>query len=141
MASAHQIASEFVVMNAGLTAETAFVGDDFYAKLGQKYGDFAGNTLISCHSFASDWPTWEMHPKGDEIVILLSGAADMVFAKGAVDELDDESVRLESPGDYVIVPRGTWHTARVTESTTMIFMTPGEGTENREQPIRTGADT
>ena len=48
----------------------------------------------------------------------------------------DETVRLSEPGAFVIVPRGTWHTAKVNVPTTMLFVTPGQGTENREQPIR-----
>jgi quercetin dioxygenase-like cupin family protein len=41
---------------------------------------------------------------------------------------------LSRPGAFVVVPRGAWHTARIAEATTMLFVTPGEGTENREQP-------
>lgn len=39
---------------------------------------------------------------------------------------------------FVVVPRGTWHTAKVHAATTMLFITPGEGTENRESPPRPG---
>jgi len=39
--------------------------------------------------------------------------------------------RLAKPGDYVVVPRGTWHTAHVSVPTRMLFVTPGEGTENK----------
>jgi hypothetical protein len=31
----------------------------------------------------------------------------------------------------VIVPKGTWHTARIEHKAKMIFITPGEGTRNR----------
>ena len=56
----------------------------------------------------------------------------MILAK----ESGDESVSLSEPGHFVIVPRGTWHTARVNTEAQMMFITPGEGTENREQPVR-----
>ena len=46
----------------------------------------------------------------------------------------DRRVELREPGDFVIVPRATWHSARVATPTTMLFATPGEGTENRERP-------
>jgi len=39
-----------------------------------------------------------------------------------------------TPGIYEQLDRGTWHTARTSVSTTMLFVTPGEGTENR--PVR-----
>ena len=130
MNKALQIASNFVVMNTDLDAESLAVSDNFYAELDKKYGNFAGHTLISCHSFNSDWPTWECHPNGDELVILLDGEVEMRLAK----DDGDESVRLATPGEFVIVPRGTWHTARVQREARMLFVTPGEATENLEQP-------
>lgn len=39
---------------------------------------------------------------------------------------------------FVIVPRGTWHTVRVHSPATLLFMRPGQDTENREQPRRGG---
>lgn len=126
------IDSHFVVMSNELDAETVPVTEKLYAELDQKYGDFSGRTLISSHHFNDDWPTWEMHPNGDEFVILISGDVDMVLA--SPDR--DESVRLTESGSFVIVPRGVWHTAKVHKPTWMMFITPGEGTENREQPVR-----
>jgi len=34
-------------------------------------GDFCGEYLVSTHDFTGDWSTWEIHPKGDEVVCLL----------------------------------------------------------------------
>jgi mannose-6-phosphate isomerase-like protein (cupin superfamily) len=66
-----------------------------------------------------------MHPAGDEIVCLLSGRASFEFeGRGHVAELSE-------PGSYVIVPKGTWHTAHTTVPTRMLFITPGEGTQNK----------
>jgi quercetin dioxygenase-like cupin family protein len=50
----------------------------------------------------------------------------------------DECVRLSEPGTFVIVPKNTWHTARIHAPTRMLFVTPGEGTVNAEQPERGG---
>ena len=47
---------------------------------------------------------------------------------------EEKVVSINEPGSYVIVPRGTWHTARPHEPTDMLFFTPGEGTLNAEQP-------
>jgi oxalate decarboxylase/phosphoglucose isomerase-like protein (cupin superfamily) len=68
-----------------------------------------------------------MHPAGDEVVVLLSGAAEMVLDRGD----GKETVSLRQPGSFVIVPKGTWHTARIAEPTSMLFVTPGEGTQNK----------
>ena len=42
----------------------------------------------------------------------------------------EQTVRLNTPGSFVIVPKGTWHTAKTSTPTSMLFVTPGEGTEN-----------
>jgi len=130
-----QIASNFVVMSKEFEAETVTVSPALYSELDKQYGDFAGRLLISSHTFDDDWPTWEVHPNGDEIVVLISGDVEMVLAaEGA-----GESVHLREPGSFVIVPRGVWHTAKIRKPTQMMFVTPGEGTDNREQPVRQGA--
>ena len=80
---------------------------------------------MSAFSFDSDWDTWEMHPAGDEIVCLLSGRASFELeGRGHVGE-------LTRPGEFLIVPRGAWHTAHTTVPTTMLFITPGEGTQDK----------
>lgn len=135
MSKSMHIASSFVVMNSNFEAETVAVSDDLYPELDRKYGDFAGRMLISSHTFDENWPTWEVHPKGDEFVILIAGDVDMVLAS----DDEDRTVRLSEPGSFVIVPRGVWHTAIVHKPTQMMFVTPGEGTENRELPDRSGA--
>ena len=42
-----------------------------------------------------------------------------------------ETVELSRPGSFVLVPRGTWHTARTDEPTRMLSVTDGEGTTHR----------
>lgn len=132
MKEALQIASSFVVMSDDFHADVVKVSDRLYEELDATYGDFAGRTLISCHSFEEDWPTWEVHPHGDEFVVLLEGDVEMVLAGADGDEVQ----RLADPGAFVIVPRNVWHTARVREASTMLFVTPGQGTENKVEPER-----
>ena len=47
-----------------------------------------------------------------------------------------QALRLAS---NFVVPQNTWHTARVRSNAVMMFVTPGEGTINAEEPVR-GAD-
>jgi len=108
------------------------VTPDPYERLERDYENFAGHLLVASHSFKEDWPTWEVHPAGDEFVILVSGDVDLVLAKKEGDEI----VRMNKPGTFVIVPRNTWHTARVRRPSIMMFITPGEGTINSEEPDR-----
>lgn len=131
----HSISNTFAVMTPDQSVRPVNVTPDLYEKLDTDFAGFAGHALVSEHTFETDWPTWERHPAGDEIVVLLSGRATMVF-RGASG---DEAVTLAAAGSYVIVPRGTWHTARVPERARMLFVTPGEGTENRVDPGRGGA--
>lgn len=128
--STHDAKSTFVVHSPDNVMTALPVTPNFYQELDERYSSFHGHTLISCHTFSEDWPTWEVHPEGDEYVCLMAGAARLTMrtAEG------DESVELIEPGTFVIVPRGTWHTAKISSEATMIFMTPGEGTLNAETP-------
>lgn len=114
---------------AGAATVKAF-SPAFYEELDREFGDFAGHMLIQRYTFDTPWPTWEMHPKGDEYVYLLSGDTDFVLWVDGKEEV----VRINQPGSYVIVPQGVWHTARPHGPTSMLFVTPGEGTENVEKP-------
>ena len=103
----------------------------FYAELDREFDGFAGHVLVSQHEFEEAWPTWERHPKGDEMVCLLSGDVDFVLR----GDDGEQVVRVDRPGAYVIVPRGVWHTVRPRTRSSMLFVTPGEGTENADSPV------
>ncbi len=120
----------FAVLTPDQGVDAIEITPDLYRELDEKYSGFAGHTLVAVHQFSQDWPTWEKHPAGDEIVVLLSGAATFVLRT----ETGDKEVALTRQGSYVIVPRNTWHTARVPAHARMLFITPGEGTENQENP-------
>jgi len=105
-------------------------GPNFYQELDTDFAEFKGHMLVSQHAFDEPWPTWEMHPHGDEFVYLLSGEVDfLLMIDGEV-----KNVRVDRPGSYVVVPKGTWHTAKPLAPTVMLFLTPGEGTLNQETP-------
>lgn len=128
--------STFLRLRQDMSAEPLPVNAGFWEKLTSGgFGDFRNEYLVSSLEFDSDWPTWELHPNGDELVCLLEGEIHLVLDReGKKTEVD-----LRQPGDYVIVPRGTWHTAKVNRSCRMLFITPGEGTENRESPDHKGS--
>jgi mannose-6-phosphate isomerase-like protein (cupin superfamily) len=119
----------YVVLDAGHSAARVEVTPDIWERLDRDFDNFKGRTLVARFDFAADWPTWEMHPAGDEVVVLLSGAADMVLDRAGRHEV----TALTQPGEFVIVPKGTWHTARVSRPTAMLFITPGEGTRNESR--------
>ena len=82
--------------------------------------------LISEYEFTSDWPTWEMHPNGDEFVYLLSGAIEMLLEEpGGLRALSLQGTAA------VIVPKGIWHTAKVRTPSRLLHVTLGAGTQTR----------
>ncbi len=123
------LSSTYVVLGDNGDAIPVAVSDRFFEQLESKAGDFNGKRLISHFSFDKDWETWEMHPAGEEFVCLLSGQVDLILEQGGVEN----TVQLSTSGSYVLVPRGTWHTARVHTPSSMLFITPGEGTQNRSR--------
>lgn len=122
------LTSSYLRLRPDASVEELEGGESFWARLAQgELGDFHNEYLVTQFSYDSDWASWEMHPNGDEIVCLLSGQATFVLetASGASE------IELVRAGDYVRVPRGTWHTARTRVPTTMLFITAGEGTQHR----------
>jgi len=79
-------------------------------------------------NFNEDWPSWEIHPKWDEVVILLPGKVTFVLQ----NENGESSVSLTEEGSYIMIPKGVWHTARTNSKSKMLFITPGEGTLNNK---------
>ncbi len=126
MTSVRNIEGEFVVLSPDQRATIEPCDAGLYPRLDETYQGFTGHELIACYSFTNDWPTWEMHPAGDEVVMLLAGEATFVLK--LADQ--EQSLTLATPGDYVVVPKGAWHTARINTFAKVLFITPGEGTQN-----------
>lgn len=63
---------------------------------------------------------WEMHTRGDELVILLSGAAEV-----AIDRSDTQLTLLTQPYQACVLPRGRWHRHYAkTDNTKLLYVTP-----------------
>ena len=121
------LTSTFVVVQPDHSAVTVAVTPTIFEELDAHFDRFKGRLLVSSFTLESDWATWEIHPAGDEIVCLLSGNATMVLDRNGVEEI----IQLRAAGSFAIVPRATWHTARTSVPTKMLFVTPGEGTANK----------
>src|SRR4051794_20759422 len=82
--------------------------------------------LVTMGRQGETWDSWERHPAGEEVVLLLSGRVDLI------QDLDGEHHRIElHPGQAVVNPAGVWHTSDVIEPGDALFITPGQGTEHR----------
>ncbi len=120
-----------VHLGLGATAQVQpdFTGLEWYEAYGERTAsDGAEGRLVSLYTFTESWDSWEVHPDGEEIVVCMDG--QMIVHQQLADG-STNSVTL-GRGDYVINPRGAWHTADVTgESATALFITSGQGTEHR----------
>lgn len=94
-------------------------------------GDFHNEFLITQSRFSGRWSQAEMHPMGDEIVCLLAGQCRFVLQKAA----GDERLELDRPGSLVVVPAGVWHYAESGDDCTLLFITAGEDTQHRPNPV------
>jgi mannose-6-phosphate isomerase-like protein (cupin superfamily) len=84
-----------------------------------------GRMVAQFHQ-AESWTSWERHPAGEEVVVLLSGRADLI------QEIDGEERRVTlRPGQAVVNPTGVWHTADVHEPGDILTITPGRGTDHK----------
>lgn len=128
MSSAKDILSSYLHFRDGGRADAIPVSGSFWGELAAgEYPQLDQGRLMSAFTFSEPWSMWERHPAGEELVMLLSGTATVVL-----EEFDQErTVQLSDPGSYVLVPQNVWHTARTTVPTTMLFLTPGAGTEHR----------
>jgi mannose-6-phosphate isomerase-like protein (cupin superfamily) len=88
--------------------------------------DGAEGRLVCISEQSATWDTWERHPAGEEVVVLLSGRVDVVQ-----DLEDREHVVALRPGEAIVNPTNVWHTTRVHEPGRALFITPGRGTEHR----------
>jgi len=100
------------------------VGDDFWEKIGAN-SEILG-TLVGAYVSTGDWPHWEMHPAGEEVLIQLDGRMTLIL-----DEPTGERRVEMVPGATCVVPRGVWHRALVAEPSRFLGITYGAGTEQR----------
>ena len=118
-------------LGLGATAliQPKFTGEmDWYANYAERHGDDgAEGRLVTMHTFSKPWDMWEMHPRGSEVVLCMSGSIKLHqdMADGKV-----KTVTL-GPGDYAINEAGTWHTADVEGEATALFVTAGLDTQHR----------
>ncbi len=125
---ASSLQSTYAQLRDDLSVAAVPVTDRFWSDLaGGRRPELDEGRLVLLLHHTQSWTTWEMHPAGDELVILQGGEADLRL------ELDggEVSVALRKPGDFVRVPRGVWHTARIDRPTALLFITPGRGTQTR----------
>ena len=77
------LATTYLRLRPDTSIETLPVNDEFWPRLmSGALGTFHHEYLVTMHGFTADWPNWEQHPNGDEIVCLLEGRVTMVLEPG-----------------------------------------------------------
>ena len=68
----------------------------------------------------------EMHPDGDELLYLVSGAVTVTL------ELSGGNTEVDlGAGDAIVVPRGVWHQITIQQPGQLIHITPGPNGDAR----------
>lgn len=121
------LTADAVHLGARSSARPVFdFGHDYEKYLADFCSDEDPGRLVCLYETKVDWESWEAHPAGDELVLVLSGKAEFF------QEVDGKERRVVlAPHQAIINPPGVWHTANVVEPFLALFVTPGPGTTHR----------
>jgi mannose-6-phosphate isomerase-like protein (cupin superfamily) len=130
--AAFDLSKTFV--HLGLGSRAVLVPDfewtpEFLEQYSQKFAsDSDDGRLVMIGESTKTWTSWERHPAGEELVVVMSGKLTLI------QEIDGSTrfVPMKS-GEAVVNPRGVWHTVDVVEPGRCLFVTPGQGTEHRRR--------
>ena len=114
-------------LGATALSEPEFTGIEWYQAYGaRRANDGHEGRLVAMHTFEKSWDSWEMHPKGHEVVLCTAGQMTLV------QDIGGKTVRTTlKQGEYAINDPGVWHTADIERPATALFITAGVGTEHR----------
>ena len=133
MLQTFDIAKTFVNLQEGGDAEPVNLTPSFWSAEQQRDGlvfgafDFASSRDL--HSSSQ-----EMHPAADEVLLLVSGALEIVL-----DEGDAQRTIALTAGLAAIVPRGVWHHLEMREPGRLVFVNSRTGMQSRPRAVRAGA--
>ncbi|HRP09960.1 MAG TPA: cupin domain-containing protein [Terricaulis sp.] len=86
----------------------------------------AAHSMMGVFPVRTDWSHWEMHPDGDEVLVLIDGRLDMLLDDGR----EQRTIAMQA-GATLIVPAGVWHRALVRAPGRLLGFTYGPGTRHR----------
>ena len=108
---------------------SVFRGEHLKARLQQ----LPNGLLLGAFQIARDVDAhshiWEMHPVGDEILVMVTGALEVEYA----DESHHGTCSLGT-GEAMVMPRGFWHRLALREPGLLLTLTPLEGTRHSDKP-------
>jgi mannose-6-phosphate isomerase-like protein (cupin superfamily) len=125
MSKTFTLESTFINLRPDDSAKALKISPRFWATIGKRT-DLGDGRLMGMTAQKADWPHWERHPGGDEILVMVSGEMDLVLETRS----GNRRVRLKA-GQTFVVPRGVWHRGLARKPGKLMFITPGAGTEHR----------
>ncbi|MBV9836096.1 MAG: cupin domain-containing protein [Alphaproteobacteria bacterium] len=126
MADAFDLMSTYAQLRDDGSALVTEGGNAFWSSLASR-PELHGGRLLGATAQTQDWPHWEMHPAGDEILILMSGAFGL-----QIEHVDGRVETIEMrAGSTCVVPKGLWHRGLARAPGELVFITPGAGTQHR----------
>ena len=121
-----QLESKFVHLENNGNMTGLLVDEKFWSE-GSGRGYLQSGRLMGVLKTDAGPSHWEVHPDGDELLYLLSGSMDVVIKS----EGGNKVITLSSSSSC-IVPKETWHQTIAREPCSLLFITPGKGTQHRE---------
>jgi mannose-6-phosphate isomerase-like protein (cupin superfamily) len=115
----------YVCLHPSGGAERLEVTRSFWATVDQREALKEGR-LVAAFDCATDWDHWEMHPHGEEVLVMISGRMTLVLEQQGTEQ----HVVLKT-GHACLVPRGVWHRALVQEPGQLLAVTYGRDTQHR----------
>lgn len=101
--------------------------EDYLAKYGaETAADGPEGRLVMIGDSDASWTSWERHPAGEELVLVLSGRLTLIQDRGGSERRTELSACKAA-----VNPAGVWHTVDVQEQGQVLFITPGIGTERK----------
>jgi quercetin dioxygenase-like cupin family protein len=120
----HSLEKASLFLDGKGAVQVVATGPDFYARV--RSDASLGGTMVSLGTGSGRRSShWEMHPAGEEILVVLGGPPIVRF------EHEDGRRETLQPaiGDAVIVPRGVWHRAEGVGQ--ILYITYGAGTTHK----------
>ena len=118
------LADTYLLLDAGPGLSVVPVDENFWATIHERT-DLDEGRLVMATPMTDDWRSWEMHPDGDEVILITDGEVRVHTDPGT-------PVVVRAP-NLVIMPAGTWHTMDVIEPARVVTITWGAGTQHRDR--------
>ncbi|MCJ8519084.1 mannose-6-phosphate isomerase-like protein (cupin superfamily) [Pseudorhizobium tarimense] len=124
-----ELSNNRIHMEEGPRMRPLAVTADFWERLADD-PQLTGGRLLSFYSANEPGDVhpdvWEMHPEGDELLIVCSGALDLELERS-----DSTCTVGLSPQTAFIVPAGIWHRLLLNEPSVLIAITNPSGTKHK----------